>query len=485
MPANAAQAPIVSQVLILRELADAVAIRADTPVRPSSRIRQEARLVKPGTRSIVTGAKWFARNKVHHRGTETQRRKSTARRAKRCVPLLCVSVSLWGKLLLTLPRGAPAPGLVVPESWTGEIVHECDFPRPVTDPAKRGYGRTMRIPGRGMWRRATTLYAAMRIARAGTAWGLANGTVGGGSRARSADVRNDPICGSGDGRAGTAWLRENGTVGGRGRERSAEARNDPIRGMRVGRAGRARTAGLALVAKPECGAVQRPYRRYAGGASREGVGPRERHGWRWCPGTECGGAQRPYTRLCGSPEPNGVGPRERHGRRWRPGTECGGAQRPYTRHADRTSREGAGPCGWRGRRWWPSAECGGAQRPYMRHAGRRGRDGRGPRRRRATVCRRAPIRRWGRGRRHVARPRVPLGRCGRSETVNRRRCVKTPSKGLPSGAGQPTDCVAGRQLSLDFSGPVVAGGKRGPAESSTNPKQLSARGLRLGGATTR
>ena len=108
---------------------------------------------------------------------------------------LCVSVSLWWKSLLAMPRAAPVRSLVVSESWTGEIVHECDCLRPDTDPAVGRYGRTVRMPGRGTRRRATTLYAAVRGGGAGMAWVRANGAVGGGGRARSGRVRNDPIRG--------------------------------------------------------------------------------------------------------------------------------------------------------------------------------------------------------------------------------------------------------------------------------------------------
>ena len=329
MLANAAQARIVSQVLIWRELADVVAIRADTPVRPSSRIRQEARLVKPGTTSIVAGLEWFARKKAHHRGTETQRRKSTARRAKRCVPFSVSQCLCGGNSCLLCRERRRRPAWWCRNHGPAKSSRSATFCDPPPIRRREGVGGRFGFRGRGKRRRATTLYVATRDGvgpreRHGRRWWP-------GTECGCAQRPYTRVCGTAE----------------------------------PGRRGSARTAGRRWWPARNAEGVQRPYTRYAGRASREGVVPRERHG---------------------CPSPDGVGPRGRHGRRWRSSAKCGGAQRPYTRHADRTSREGAGPSGGRGRRWWPSAECGGAQRPYMRHAGRRGRDGRGPRRRRATVA---------------------------------------------------------------------------------------------------
>ena len=234
---------------------------------------------------------------------------------------LCVSVSLWWKSLLAMPRAPPVRGLVVSESWTGEIVHECDCLRPTTDPAVGRYGRTVRMPGRGTRRRATTLYAAVR---GGRPWGwrgpartvqsavVAERGVGGCARTlyaatrvgrvgmawvpartvQSAVVAEHGVGGCATtlyaatrgGRVGMAWRRADGAAGGGGRARNGGGAQRPYTRLRgsagPGWRGSPRSGRLVMVAERGNGRVRDdPIRGRAGRLGRDGLGPHGRDGW--------------------------------------------------------------------------------------------------------------------------------------------------------------------------------------------------------------
>ncbi len=267
---------------------------------------------------------------------------------------------------------------------------------------------------------ATTLYAATRGGRVGMAWVRANGAVGGGGRARSGRVRNDPIRGyagrpSRDGvgrrerrsprwwpsaamggcattlyaatrgaRAGMAWAGANGAGGGGGERGMGGCATTLYAATRGGWIGMAwvptvGTAGDGCRARKWEGA-RRPYTRACGSAGPGRPGsPRSgrlavvaARGMGGCAttlyaGVRVGWAGMAWVRAVGTA---GDGCRAR---RWE------GAQRPYTRR--RGSPEPGWPGSPRSARLVMVAERGNRRvrnDPIRGGAGRPSRDGLGP-----------------------------------------------------------------------------------------------------------